>query len=166
MGIMTLYSYTNEYIDSYIKLIYLRSRMYDPASGRFTTKDSWQGDYNRPLSLNRWMYVAGNPVNYIDPSGLCGLPGEPPCPPENGAVSVPDWWKNENKRQLYVEGLGYFDSEHIERGWREAAWFVKEIEAALSRNQGGMSPLARATSGDYYWVDYAVSAKIEKNDQK
>jgi len=43
--------------------------MYDPASGRFTTKDSWQGDYNKPLSLNRWMYVEGNPVNYTDPSG-------------------------------------------------------------------------------------------------
>jgi hypothetical protein len=24
---------------------------------------------NRPLSLNRWMYVEGNPINYIDPSG-------------------------------------------------------------------------------------------------
>src|SRR6266498_3055680 len=71
MGIMTLYSYTNEYIDSYIKLIYLRSRMYSPETGRFTTKDSWQGDYNRPLSLNRWNYVEGNPVNYTDPSGHC-----------------------------------------------------------------------------------------------
>ena len=28
------------------------------------------GDYNRPLSLNRWMYVEGNPVNFADPSGL------------------------------------------------------------------------------------------------
>jgi hypothetical protein len=45
--------------------------MYDPASGRFTTKDSWQGDYNRPLSLNRWNYVEGNPVNRTDPSGQC-----------------------------------------------------------------------------------------------
>ncbi|MEP7136092.1 MAG: RHS repeat-associated core domain-containing protein, partial [Chloroflexota bacterium] len=57
--------------DTYIKLIYLRSRMYSPLTGRFTTQDSWQGDYNRPLSLNRWMYVEGNPVNRRDPSGLC-----------------------------------------------------------------------------------------------
>jgi len=63
------YGYGGEYSDSYIKLIYLRSRMYDPLTGRFTTKDSWQGDYNRPLSLNRWMYVEGNPVNLTDPSG-------------------------------------------------------------------------------------------------
>src|SRR6266498_2630882 len=78
MGIMTLYSYTNEYIDSYIKLIYLRSRMYDPAAGRFTTKDSWQGDYNKPLSLNRWNYGYGNPVNYTDPTGHSPL-GQNPC---------------------------------------------------------------------------------------
>ncbi len=66
----TAYGFTGEFIDSYIKLIYLRSRWYDPASGRFPTKDSWQGDYNRPLSLNRWNYVEANPVNYTDPSGL------------------------------------------------------------------------------------------------
>ena len=43
--------------------------MYDPASGRFTTKDSWQGDYNKPLSLNLWNYVEANPINYVDPTG-------------------------------------------------------------------------------------------------
>lgn len=63
------YSYTSEYSDTYIKLIYLRSRMYSPETGRLTTKDSWQGDYNRPLSLNHWNYVEGNPVNFTDPSG-------------------------------------------------------------------------------------------------
>ncbi|HKJ40098.1 MAG TPA: SBBP repeat-containing protein [Anaerolineales bacterium] len=61
------YGYTNEYTSQ--GLIYLRSRTYSPADGRFLTKDSWMGDYNRPLSLNRWAYVEGNPVNYTDPSG-------------------------------------------------------------------------------------------------
>jgi len=63
------YGFANEWTDSYIKLIYLRSRYYAPATGRFLTKDVWQGDYTRPLSLNKWMYVEGNPVNYTDPSG-------------------------------------------------------------------------------------------------
>ncbi|MFH2102930.1 MAG: RHS repeat-associated core domain-containing protein [Chloroflexota bacterium] len=62
-------SYTGEWEDSYIKLIYLRSRYYSPMNGQFLTRDSWQGDYNRPLSLNRWAYVEGNPINYTDPSG-------------------------------------------------------------------------------------------------
>ena len=33
------------------------------------TRDTWQGDYNRPLSLNRWLYGYGNPIKYTDPSG-------------------------------------------------------------------------------------------------
>jgi RHS repeat-associated protein len=65
----SVYGFTGESQDSYIKLIYLRSRMYSPVTGRFTSKDSWLGDYNRPISLNRWNYVEGNPINYSDPSG-------------------------------------------------------------------------------------------------
>ena len=72
------YGFTGEMQDSYIKLIYLRSRMYSPVAGRFLTKDSWQGNYTRPLSLNGWNYVESNPINRTDPSGhsplLCGVP--------------------------------------------------------------------------------------------
>jgi RHS repeat-associated protein len=72
------YGFTGEFTDTYIKLIYLRSRYYSPASGRFTTRDTWQGDYNRPLSLNRWNYVESNPVNFTDPSGrICLDPWAP-----------------------------------------------------------------------------------------
>jgi hypothetical protein len=37
--------------------------------GRFLTRDTWPGEVNRPLSLNRWGYVEANPVNLTDPSG-------------------------------------------------------------------------------------------------
>jgi len=50
-------------------LVYLRARYYDPLDGRFLSRDTWAGEDNRPLSLNRWGYVGGNPVNYTDPSG-------------------------------------------------------------------------------------------------
>jgi RHS repeat-associated protein len=53
----TIFGFDGEKTDSYIKLIDLRSRWYDPATGRFQTKDSWQGDYNSPQSLNQWNYV-------------------------------------------------------------------------------------------------------------
>jgi hypothetical protein len=57
-------------------LLYLRARYYNPADGRFQSRDTWSGDYNNPLSLNRWMYVEGNPVNFVDPSGYDGVPPE------------------------------------------------------------------------------------------
>jgi len=64
----TPYGYTGEYTTN--DLVYLRARHYDPAMGRFLTRDTWGGDYNRPLSYNAWLYVYGNPVNYVDPNGL------------------------------------------------------------------------------------------------
>ncbi len=55
--------------------------MYSPAGGRFITRDSWQGDYNRPMSYNAWLYVYANPINLTDPSGHSplGQTGQNPC---------------------------------------------------------------------------------------
>jgi RHS repeat-associated protein len=64
---------TEQYGDS-TQLLYLRARHYSPTDGRFTSRDTWSGDYNRPLSLNRWMYLEGNPVNFADPSGQLVCP--------------------------------------------------------------------------------------------
>lgn len=50
-------------------MLYLRARYYNPADGRFQSRDTWRGDYNRPLSLNHWNYSENNPVNYVDPTG-------------------------------------------------------------------------------------------------
>ncbi len=61
------YGYTGEFTSN--DLVYLRARMYAPSMGRFLTRDTWSGDYNRPLSLNRWMYTEANPVNLTDPTG-------------------------------------------------------------------------------------------------
>jgi hypothetical protein len=55
-----------------------------PSLGRFLTRDTWNGDYNRPLSLNPWIYTEGNPVNFQDPSGR--VPTIPP--PGCGSVEV------------------------------------------------------------------------------
>ncbi len=63
----TDYGYTDEYQSG--NSVYLRSRFYMPSTGRFLTRDTWSGDANRPLSLNRWNYTNANPINFTDPSG-------------------------------------------------------------------------------------------------
>ena len=81
----SIFGYAGEQFDTYIKLVFLRSRYYDPGTGRFLTKDSWQGDYTRPQSLDTWSYVEGNPINHVDPNGQqCGTCGDetPPPPPD------------------------------------------------------------------------------------
>ncbi len=63
------YNYTNVYFGDSTQLTYLRSRYYSSGTGRFLTRDTWEGNINRPMSFNRWMYVEGNPVNRVDPTG-------------------------------------------------------------------------------------------------
>jgi RHS repeat-associated protein len=64
------YLYTGEQYDSNLGEYYLRARYYDPSVGRFTARDPFEGFLEEPLSLAKYPYVHGNPINYIDPSGL------------------------------------------------------------------------------------------------
>lgn len=58
------FGFCGEYTDEESGLVYLRNRYYDPEIGRFITEDpAKDGD-------NWYAYCAGNPVSYIDPSGL------------------------------------------------------------------------------------------------
>ena len=61
--------YAGEWFDADVEAQYLRARWHDVATGRFTSEDVWEGDYERPQSLNGWVYVEGNPVRLVDPSG-------------------------------------------------------------------------------------------------
>jgi RHS repeat-associated protein len=61
--------YTGEQNDLDTGLIYLRARWYDPATGRFTTRDPFPGFVALPQTLHPYVYVNNNPVNLTDPSG-------------------------------------------------------------------------------------------------
>ncbi len=84
----TSYGFTGEVTDP-SGMVYLRARYYMPNDGRFLTRDTWMGDYNSPLSLNRWGYVEGNPVNRVDPMGLFS-------------------------RELIFKNIDYLDFEHLQ----------------------------------------------------
>src|SRR5688572_11252381 len=70
-------------------LVYMRHRMYDPRTGRFTQMDPVLG--NRPHEHYR--YAANNPVSMTDPFGTCPFCHREPCkcPPEKtyGVTIVP-----------------------------------------------------------------------------
>ena len=65
------YGFTGEMTDAN-GLVYLRARYYDPNVGNFVSLDPFEGLNYKPQSINRYGYVNGNPLNYIDPSGLFG----------------------------------------------------------------------------------------------
>ena len=63
------YTYNGESYNPNIKSQYLRARYYCVVTADFLTEDSYLGRITEPLTLNRYNYCVGNPLNYVDPSG-------------------------------------------------------------------------------------------------
>jgi RHS repeat-associated protein len=64
------YTYTGQYSDSYINLLWYGSRHYDPELGRFISPDTIVPTSTQGVQAwDRYAYVSNNPVRYIDPSG-------------------------------------------------------------------------------------------------
>ncbi len=56
--------------DASADLVWMQSRAYDPALGRFLTPDSIvPGDETNPQALNRYAYAFNNPISNVDPDG-------------------------------------------------------------------------------------------------
>ena len=63
-------------------LIYMRARYYSPDAKRFVNADIIRGAISDSTSLNRYAYVNGNPVSFVDPFGLSA---------ERGGVTQSYW---------------------------------------------------------------------------
>jgi RHS repeat-associated protein len=69
----TEFTFAGEQWDETSGLIYLRARYYDPAVGRFVSKDVWPGSPGSNQTQHRYTYGNNNPVLYTDPLGLFGI---------------------------------------------------------------------------------------------
>ncbi|MGA9672318.1 MAG: RHS repeat-associated core domain-containing protein, partial [Terracidiphilus sp.] len=63
------YLYRGEQYDSDLGLYYLRARYYNPATGRFLSRDPEDHAPEYPNTLHKYLYAGGDPVNAIDPTG-------------------------------------------------------------------------------------------------
>ena len=63
------YLYRGEQYDSDFGLYYLRARYYNPATGRFLSRDPEEGKPTDPKTLHKYLYVGGNPIRFVDPLG-------------------------------------------------------------------------------------------------
>jgi RHS repeat-associated protein len=72
--------YRGEQYDSDLGLYYLRARYYNPATGRFMSRDpnnpgstDATGTPIDPRELHKYLYAGGDPVNRVDPRGRAEL---------------------------------------------------------------------------------------------
>ena len=63
------YLYRGEQYDPDLGLYYLRARYYNPATGRFLSRDPEDGVVTDPATLHKYFYAGGDPVNGSDPTG-------------------------------------------------------------------------------------------------
>jgi RHS repeat-associated protein len=68
-GMPTDYRFTGQRIESALGIYQMGARWYDGALGRWLSADSIVPGPANPQSLNRYSYVLGNPLGYVDPSG-------------------------------------------------------------------------------------------------
>lgn len=67
------YRYTGQQFDDATGLYNLRARAYQPTAGRFLSRDTYPVDVLNPRELNRYGYVAADPINGYDPSGYAAV---------------------------------------------------------------------------------------------
>ena len=101
------HTYTDKEKDFDTGLFDYGARYYDPILKRFVSSDPWAGDITDPQSLNKYSYVEGNPVRYMDPSGMTiedylgGVLGGFLSTFSTSSPSIPD---NGDFQQGYISG--------------------------------------------------------------
>ncbi|WP_017327083.1 RHS repeat-associated core domain-containing protein [Synechococcus sp. PCC 7336] len=80
--------FAGEQFEQELGLYYLRQRYYDPSTGRFISRDAFEGFITNPISQNRYLYANANPVTYTDPSGFFSIGNVSAASVARGTLSV------------------------------------------------------------------------------
>jgi RHS repeat-associated protein len=125
-----------QYYDAETGLYYNLNRYYDPKTGRYLQPDP-AGD-----GLNPYLYVGGNPVNAVDPNGLCALrmiggvleikAGLALIPGTGGVGTAAAWMIIANGFDNLIAGARGLDGEYKQAGLERVIHWAVPNETAAS----------------------------------
>ncbi|USG64649.1 hypothetical protein NDK47_21275 [Brevibacillus ruminantium] len=135
-GMSNPFAYSSEMFDSETGFYYLRARYYDPTVGRFISEDTYKGQVDNPLSLNRYTYVSNNPLRFIDPSGHVN---------ENAGsdsgywgLTFLDWNRmSEETRKMYIDRYIKYGPDSIPKGLKSTVEIMAD-PSGLIPGAGGI----------------------------
>lgn len=73
ISVDSAFKYAGGYHDSATGFYKFGNRYYDSNNGVWTQRDVLAGNITDPKTMNRYVYVGGSPLVFVDPSGLFSL---------------------------------------------------------------------------------------------
>lgn len=163
------YLYTGRRYDANMELYYYRSRMYNPALGRFLQPDT----IGYAGGMNLYAYVLNDPVNYTDAWGLFRFgkrplnDGQAPWIPIGSANSIDDFFNTEisHEHGFFEDGSeenigfgpgGRFSEDPTDKGYR---YDDKHYDDDLMREA-----LRNIEDGDYSMLGFGEKKKNNCQD--
>ena len=135
-------------------LYFLAARYYDPATGRFISRDAEDiGDVTP--AINPYVYAEGNPVSFVDPSG--------------NDIVLPGYTKNNpvlvKHLRFALSNMGFYaGATYTKDTWDDdiahAVFEFKKTHLGWGGDDGGLHPLTSLYGNDSY-VNQAVLNVIE-----
>jgi RHS repeat-associated protein len=131
--------YRGYYFDSESGSYYLPARYYDPSVARFLSMDPASPSAGNPLSLNRYAYCEGDPVNHADATGAITTDEA-----EAWSSNLAEYWGDRDAARVMTFKMRYRMNAHRTQARGLAARIAKWAETLnvrkLHRNLGVATP--------------------------
>lgn len=138
-------------------LVNMKGRMFDPVNGRFITADPIVQSPEWGQSYNRYMYVMGNPMTYLDPSGFFSCAASPSC----GVGGI-------NSEEAFYRRLQWGASVAYQAelsSWAENDWGESKVKRGQSMSDVFERAVLKIRSGEQKAPDFLTELGSQRDTE-